>query len=62
MSVIVQNSNPEEITISTEEYEILVHRSRYLDYLEMGGVDNWDGFDFAMDAAREDGFFDEDED
>jgi len=50
------------MTISIEEYETLIWRSKYLEYLERGGVDNWNGFDFAMDVAREEGFFNEDED
>jgi hypothetical protein len=50
------------ITVSTEEYERLVHRDLWLGYLEAGGVDNWDGYDATLDAASLDGFFNEDGD
>jgi hypothetical protein len=39
-----------EITISQEEYERLLRAERKLDHLEMAGVDNWDGYDYAMES------------
>jgi hypothetical protein len=41
------------VTISTEEYEQLKEDARVLQALRNGGVDNWDGFDFAMEALQE---------
>lgn len=49
----------EKIAIPLSEYETLKRDSRWLQYLENAGVDNWEGWDFACDEAREDGFFEE---
>ena len=41
---------PEEmITISKERYDRLVEASRILDALDAAGVDNWEGYEFAME-------------
>ncbi len=42
-----------KIEISIEEYENLIDSHKQLQALEHGGVDNWEGFDFAMDEYRE---------
>lgn len=39
----------EFITISKAEYECLRNRDFKLDCLENAGVDNWEGYDFAME-------------
>lgn len=49
------------VTISREEYERLIDRDRWLGYLDDAGVDNWPGIEHAIDSARADGYFDEDE-
>lgn len=36
-----------------KEYEQLKEDSIFLEYLRGAGVDNWDGFDFAMESLRE---------
>ena len=40
----------EEITISKAEYENLIQDQKMLRALERAGVDNWDGFDFALES------------
>ena len=45
-------------TISQEEYEKLLKRDEMLSALEGAGVDNWEGYDYAIDMLNED---DEDE-
>lgn len=41
------------ITIPLEEYERLLYDSEMLGCLECCGVDNWAGYDDAMDMFRE---------
>ena len=43
----------ETVTISKEEYESLLEDSNKLLALEGAGVDNWEGYDEAMDMMRE---------
>ena len=45
--------------LSDEEYKSLIKDRKWLQYLEDAGVDNWEGYDMAVDAARADGFFDD---
>jgi hypothetical protein len=42
-----------KIEITTKEYEALLADSRMLRALESAGVDNWEGFDFAVEALDE---------
>lgn len=46
-------SSPETITINKAHYDQLISDSEKLAALERAGVDNWDGYDFAMDDLRE---------
>lgn len=41
------------ITITKEEYEELLDDSQLLDALREAGVDNWDGYDEAMEMLDE---------
>lgn len=41
-----------EVTISREEYETLQHDSKVLEALFNAGVDNWEGYDFAMEEVE----------
>lgn len=41
------------MTISREEYERLVSRDDFLTALEDAGVDNWNGYDYAVELACE---------
>ncbi len=44
----------EEITIPREEYESLIKDQLMLRALEAAGVDNWSGFDYALESLEED--------
>lgn len=44
---------PEQVTISAEEYAQLVHNSKMYLALAAAGVDNWDGYDMAMEIMQE---------
>lgn len=44
----------EMITISQKEYNQLKKDSDWLYYLERAGVDNWDGFDYALELKERD--------
>ena len=39
----------ETVTISKSEYDELLERDKKLTALENGGVDNWNGYDWAME-------------
>jgi hypothetical protein len=49
----------EMITIRLSEYEELQKDSEFLNTLRNHGVDNWDGYGFALEELQDD---DEDED
>lgn len=40
------------VTITVEQYNILKLNSDKLHALEAAGVDNWEGYDIAMDELR----------
>jgi hypothetical protein len=46
-------SDDKKISISEEEYEALLNDSILLNCLEMMGVDNWDGYDEAIEQYNE---------
>lgn len=41
------------ITIAKSEYESLLEERRFLNALREAGVDNWEGYSFAMDLLGE---------
>lgn len=43
----------ETVTVSLEEFNRLQERDNFLSCLEACGVDNWEGFDDAVDMYRE---------
>jgi hypothetical protein len=43
----------EMISIPKKEYERLRERDDWLQCLEAAGVDNWDGFDYAIEMREE---------
>ena len=43
----------ETITISKKEYESLLEDSEKLSALEAAGVDNWEGYDNAMEMMQD---------
>ena len=46
-------SDDKKISISEEEYETLLNDSILLNCLEMMGVDNWDGYNEAIEQYNE---------
>jgi hypothetical protein len=40
----------DRIEINMSRYSELLDKERRLDALEAGGVDNWEGYDFSLDA------------
>lgn len=44
----------EMVTITKKEYDELVKNSNELNALESCGVDNWDGYDIAMEMIHGD--------
>ena len=49
--IIDENIVPDQemVTIPKEEYQRLLKDSKKLNALENGGVDNWGGYDYAME-------------
>lgn len=45
----------DNITIARKEYDQLLKDSNKLFYLESYGVDNWEGYDIAINAMYEEG-------
>ena len=43
----------ETITISKEEYESLLEDQKLLQCLQDAGVDNWEGYDYAMEMMED---------
>jgi hypothetical protein len=43
----------EEITITLKEYEQLKQAAQFLRCLEAAGVDNWEGYDYAVELIDE---------
>jgi hypothetical protein len=43
----------DNITISMERYTELIMSERKLNALEAAGVDNWDGYDWAMEELQD---------
>lgn len=50
----------ETVTITKDEYQKLLESQRKLSCLESAGVDNWEGYEYAMDMYTEE--FDDFED
>ena len=46
-------SDDKKISISEEEYDSLLKDSTLLNCLQMMGVDNWDGYDEAIEQYNE---------
>ena len=43
----------EQVTISKTEYARLLEDQRFLDALSAAGVDNWDGYSYALEIFHE---------
>ena len=46
------NNMEETITISKEEYESLLEDQKLLQCLQDAGVDNWSGYDYAIEMMQ----------
>lgn len=49
----MENTSTDTVTISKSEYESLLDSRNLLMALEGAGVDNWEGYDFAMELYNE---------
>ncbi len=47
------NNMEETVTISKEEYESLLEDQKLLQCLQDAGVDNWEGYDYAMEMMED---------
>ena len=45
-------NKPKTVTISIEEYNDLLDDAEFLNALRMAGVDNWDGYDEAINIYQ----------
>lgn len=46
--------NEETITISKKEYDSLIEDSEFLEALRQAGVDNWEGYSYAVEISEGD--------
>ena len=42
-----------EVLVDEEEYKELLERDKWLTCLEIAGVDNWDGIDYAQELMSQ---------
>lgn len=49
----VAADNEELITVSKREYDALVEDANTLSCLYAAGVNNWDGYDYAMEMIQD---------
>ena len=48
-----EKSIKKTVTITQEEYEELQEDSKFLFMLRAAGVDNWEGYDYAIEMLEE---------
>lgn len=53
MSVDKITEAMDTVELTKKEYDELVHDQTFLNCLQNAGVDNWDGYDFAVEAYQE---------
>lgn len=53
MGTMTEPAPKETVTLSKREYDDLCQRSEELAALEALGVDNWDGYEEAMQSLKE---------
>ena len=44
--------NMNEVVLTKEEYDELIEDRDFLNALRAAGVDNWEGYDFALDSLE----------
>lgn len=53
-NILLKNMKLNKMTeISEERYEYLIERDAWLEALEQAGVDNWEGYDEALEIYKE---------
>ena len=52
LNEVIETANGENVIISKFRYERLLKYEEKLDALEAAGVDNWSGYDYAMEILR----------
>lgn len=52
-SILKDRLPKEMVTVPKQEYDSLVKDSKFLEALRAAGVDNWDGYEFALDTLDE---------
>ena len=55
MSITVVDEVNKTVTIPVDEYDEMLERLAKLDALEGAGVDNWEGYDWAMESLQDPG-------
>jgi len=55
MQIIQDNIDPDRVMISKKRLAELEDAETAIQYLNMAGVDNWSGCEYAYELAREDG-------
>lgn len=53
VSQLNNKSMEETVTISKKEYESLLEDQWFLQCLQSAGVDNWSGYDYAVELSQE---------
>lgn len=53
-TMLVATELEPRISVTVKEYTQLLRSEAVLDALEAGGVDNWEGYDIAMQSLQED--------
>jgi hypothetical protein len=53
VSQLNNKSMEETVTISKKEYESLLEDQWFLQCLQRAGVDNWNGYDYAVELSQE---------
>ena len=56
MTIEIKHHKTLRTTISTKVYENLLQDQRVLNALFTAGVDNWEGYEMAMDTLPEEGY------
>lgn len=51
--VYLKFMSEEMVTITRKEYDSLIEDSEFLEALRAAGVDNWEGYDFAIEILDE---------
>lgn len=46
-------NDEETVTITKKEYDALLDNTEWLAALKGAGVDNWDGYDYAIELYKE---------